>query len=167
MHSCFGPVFSCRLQRYGSEQTSRTTVQTTPATSGCSDAVDRLLTKRRSFDYASARHAKDAGLSRTGANRHVQIPRSQKTLPRDDNSLSRGGSAQDANQEFLNRNANRWADNLKPTTGYWQLPYSVLLNSAVAIVIITNAATVRYSRSMRIATKPASFSSIALNPCTE
>jgi hypothetical protein len=45
--------------------------------------------------------------------------------------------------------------------------YKVRLNSAVASVIIRNADTVRYSRSMRIATNPASFNSNALNPCTE
>jgi len=46
-------------------------------------------------------------------------------------------------------------------------PYSVLLNNMVATVIITAAEMVRKARSPRIATKPASFSSSAFNPCTE
>jgi len=44
--------------------------------------------------------------------------------------------------------------------------YSVRLNSAVAIVIITAPMIIRYARSARMATKPASFSRIALKPCT-
>ena len=50
--------------------------------------------------------------------------------------------------------------------GHGSFFYKVRLNSAVAIVIITIAATVRYSRSARIAANPASFSMMALKPLT-
>src|SRR5271157_6042765 len=44
--------------------------------------------------------------------------------------------------------------------------YSVRLNSAVAIVIMIATETIRYARSPPIAAKPASFSRMALKPCT-